>query len=321
MQTPREVIHNTITFNNPDRLGYTFPDPYGSDMFGQWFYPSPDGRPGRGGGTDEWGAVWENIGVSTLGEVKQYPLLSWNDFPNLKIPDIRAPGRFDPIRGARERAGDQFLYGGGMSIYERVHFIRGFENTWADIYNEPENLCKLLDILVDMNLYVIEQFAAEQYDGIIFGDDWGLQDRLMISPAKWREIWKPRYAKMFAAAHAGGMRTMLHSCGHIVEIMDDLIEAGLDVVHMDQQENMGLDLLSKRFAGRITFFSCADIQTILPTNNPGLIRAYCREMVRKLGTPRGGFIARWYTDPEGVGHKREAINVMCEEFLNIGTFE
>jgi uroporphyrinogen-III decarboxylase len=286
-------------------------------MFGQWFYPSPDGRPGRGGGTDEWGAVWENIGVCQLGEVKKYPLESWDDFPKLKIPNIREEHRFAPIRGARERAGDKFLFGGGMSIYERVHFIRGLENTWADIYNEPENLCKLIDILTDMNLHVIEQFGAEQYDGIIFGDDWGLQNQLMISPAKWREIWKPRYAKMFAASHAAGMKTMLHSCGHIVEILDDLIDIGLDVIHMDQQENMGLDLLSERFSGRITFFSCADIQTILPTNDHEKIRTYCRRMAEKLGTPKGGFIARWYTDPEGVGHKMEAVNAMSEEFVKI----
>ena len=317
MQTPREVIHNTITFNHPDRLGHEFPEPHGNDFFGLGFGPSPDERPIKTGGIDEWGAVWENIGVCWLGEVKKYPLESWDDLPKLKIPNIREERRFSGIRGARGRAGDKFLIGGGVSLYERVHFIRGLENTWSDIYNEPEKLCALIDILVDMNLHVVEQYAAEQYDGIILGDDWGLQDRLMISPAKWREIWKPRYAKIFAAARAAGMRTMLHSCGHIVEILDDLIDAGLDVIQMDQQENMGLDLLSERFRGRVTFFCPADIQTVLPTNDHAAIRAYCRRMAKALGTPRGGFLARWYCDPNGVGHKPEAVNAMCEEFLAI----
>jgi uroporphyrinogen decarboxylase len=109
----------------------------------------------------------------------------------------------------------------------------------------------------------------------------------------------------------------LHSCGHIVAILDDLIEIGLDAVHMDQQENMGLELLGRRFGGRITFFAPVDIQKAMyrPVEE---VRAYARRMVRTLGRPEGGFIARWYTDPEGAGHRREAIEAMCEEFLAAG---
>lgn len=313
--TARQRVRDTVAFNNPGRLPVDFPPPYGTDFEVVDMAPSPDHRPRSG--TDEWGAVWDNIGVSNLGEVKTVPLPEWSGWDRLRVPDAHAPERWEAVKGARDRAGGRFLLAKGISIYERVHFIRGLENTWMDIYQAPDRLCKLLDTLVDMNLAAIERYAAEGADGYIFPDDWGLQDRLMIAPAAWRTFWKPRYAAIYTAAHAAGMITFLHSCGCILEILDDLIEAGLDVIHMDQQENMGLDALGERFRGRINFFSPVDIQNTMVKGSTRDIRAYCRAMAAHLCTPTGGLIPRWYRDPAGAGHRQEALAAMCEEFLAI----
>ncbi|MDF1513897.1 MAG: uroporphyrinogen decarboxylase family protein [Anaerolineae bacterium] len=313
----RDIVKRTILFEGAPRLPYNLPEPYGTDFAGIGMTPSPDSRPSQG--IDEWGAVWENIGVCQLGEVKEFPLQSWENFDHLAIPDITEPHRWSALEGARERAGDKFLIASGISIYERVHFIRGLENTWIDIYQNTEALCELLDILVDMNLYAIHRYADAGADGFMFCDDWGLQDRLMISPQVWRKLWKPRYARIYEAVHNAGMLAFLHSCGHIVSILDDLIEIGLDVIHMDQQENMGLALLGERFGGRLTFYSPVDIQQTMVSGTEHDIRSYCRNMVKLLGRSQGGFIPRWYSDPAGAGHATEAIKVMCQEFIRLST--
>lgn len=313
--TSRERVARTIRFECPDRLPYDLPEPYGTDFYYTGLEPSPDARPANG--PDEWGSVWKNIGASYHGEVKEFPLSDWENLKHLKIPSVSAPHRWEKVKNARNEAGEKFVLGFGLSIYERVHFLRGLENTWIDIYENPNKLVELIDILVQMNLEVIKGYSTYGIDGYFFGDDWGLQDRLMISPDKWREIWKPAYAKVFKAAHEAGMFTILHSCGYIVDILDDLIEVGLDVIHMDQQENMGLELLGSRFAGRITFFSPVDIQNTMARGNPDEIRAYCRRMAATLGTRRGGFIPRWYSDPTGAGHSKEALDAMCQEFVKI----
>lgn len=315
--TSRELVTRAIRFQHPARIPYDLTPEYGTDFARTGMSPSPDDRPSKG--TDEWGAVWDNIGISRLGEVKKVPLNSWAEFGRLRIPDIRDPRRWERVNRARDRAADKFLLGGGISIYERVHFIRGLENTWADIYQEPDNLRRLLSILVEMNLVAIERYAAAGVDGLIFCDDWGLQDRLMIAPAAWREFWKPCYQRVYEAAHAAGLATFLHSCGYIVDILPDLIEIGLDAIHMDQQENMGLDLLSERFAGRITFFCPVDIQKTMQYGTSEEIRLYCRALVKKLGRPSGGFIASWYSDPVGAGHRPQAIEAMCQEFVKLST--
>ena len=315
MMTPREVVRRTVKFQNPDRLAVTLPEPYGRDITGVGMDPSPDRRPPNG--PDEWGAVWLNIGVCKMGEVQKHPLTDWAAFDQLTIPDITDPARWEASKGARERAGDQFLMASGISLYERVHFIRGLEDTWMDIYQHPDELGRLIDVLVEMNLAAIERYAGEDADGFMWCDDWGLQNRLMIRPEKWVEIWKPRYARVYRAAHAAGMLTFLHSCGHIVEILDDLIDAGLDVIQMDQQMNMGLDTLGERFGGRIAFWCPVDIQAVMPHGSPDDVRAYCRRMVDALATPEGGFICGYYGDPKGAGHPQANIDAMADEFLKI----
>ena len=313
--TGREVVKRAIHFQSPGRLPRAFPEKYGTDFAHVGMKPSPDARPPNG--VDEWGAVWANIGVCNLGEVQEFPLKSWDDWTKLYIPDIREPRRWEGLEGARERAGDKFLIAGGISIYERVHFIRGLENTWVDIYEARPQLERLIDVLVDMNLYAIERYAAAGADGYMWCDDWGLQNKLMISPQHWREIWKPRYARVYQAAHDAGLLTFLHSCGNIVDILDDFIEVGLDVIEMDQQENMGLELLGRRFGGRITFWGPVDIQNTMVYGTLDEIRAYCREMVKWLGCPEGGLMVNWYSDPVGAGHRMEAVDAMCQEFLRL----
>lgn len=315
--TPREIVARTIRFQGADRMPFDLDPAHGSDIAWVGMTPSPDARPSQSTGRDEWGCLWDNIGVSTLGEVKEPALPDWADWPDLNIPDINEPHRWAHLEKTCRDAGDRFILAHGISIYERIHFVRGLENTWIDILEEPEKLCHLIDVLVEMNLVAIERFAAAGCDGFICSDDWGLQDRLMIHPETWRRIWKPRYARIYRAAHQAGLLTFLHSCGHIVSILDDLIEIGLDVIQMDQQENMTVELLGDRFGGRITFWCPVDIQQTMARGDPEEIRAYCRRMVTHLGRPNGGFIAKWYSDPAGAGHTPEAIEAMCDEFVRL----
>ncbi len=315
MSTGREVVVRTIRFQKPGRLAIDLPDAYGSDFAWVDMCPSPDARPRAG--RDEWGAVWANIGASNLGEVKEFPLKDWSDLSSLVVPDINESSRWEHLIGIREALKEKFIIGRGISLYERVHFLRGLANTWVDIHDSPGRLRELLDILVDMNLQAIKRYATLGVDGYFFTDDWGVQKSLMISPKKWREIWKPCYERIYRASHEAGLFTFLHSCGHIADILDDLIEVGLDVIQMDQQENMGLGLLGKRFGGRIAFFCPVDIQKTMVRGTPEEIRAYCRKMVSLLGRREGGFIAMWYSDPAGAGHAPTAIAAMCDEFVII----
>lgn len=313
--TSREIVKKTLYFQTPTRLAYDFPEPYGGDFYHTGPDPSPDRRMGKG--TDDWGCVWDSIGDMVLGEVKESPLKDWDDYHKLPIPDLDNEDIWRPVKEARENAGDKYVFGGIISLYERVHFVRGLENTWCDIVENPGQLQRFVGLLADMDVRIIERYARYGVDGIFMCDDWGLQNRLMINPEDWRAIWKPGYKRVYDAAHCAGMDVWLHSCGYITDILEDLIEIGLNAVNMDQQENMGLERLGDMFRGRITFFCPVDIQQTMVRGSPGEIRDYCRRMVRSLGTKAGGFIPRWYSDPKGAGHSRENIRLMCDTFMEI----
>lgn len=319
--TSRELVKSVLRFNGADRLPYDFPERYGSDFTWTGMNPSPDSLGNADlsikSWVDEWGCRWERIGDTLLGEVKGSPLEDWGSLDRLSVPDVLDENRWIEIADIRKQAGDTYILCGGISLYTRVSFLRGTENTWIDIYENSEELCALIDVMVEMDKKAIEKYSSIGGDGIILADDWGVQNALQIPPDKWREIWKPRYKAVIDAAHKAGMDFFLHSCGYIVEIIDDLIEIGLDAFHMDQQMNMGLDLLGSRFKGKVNFFAPADIQRILTEGTIPEIKQYCREMVHHLHTPKGGLIPRWYIDPVGAGHREEAVNAMCEEFFAI----
>ena len=319
--TSKDLVRAALAFERPERMPYDFPQPYPSDFFWCMLDPNPDELchydMSEMTWTDEWGCVWRRLGRTLLGEVKNRVLEDYDDLDKLRVPDVLSENRWAKYRNLRADKGDKYALGGGISLYFRIQFLRGVEDTWVDIYENPEGLGRLIDLMVDLNLKVIERYRQLGADGIIFSDDWGLQNTLQIRPESWRKIWKPRYERIFKATHDAGMNTFLHCCGYIVDILDDLIEIGLDAVHMDQQENMGLDLLSKRFGGRLTFFAPVDIQKTMNCGDMDKIAAYCAHMKRAFYKNGGGFIPRWYTDPEGAGHTQQAIDTMCQTFLEI----
>ena len=140
----------------------------------------------------------------------------------------------------------------------------------------------------------------------------------MVSPDVFREHFKPRYARVYRLARELGMNTFLHSCGHIAELLEDFIQADLQVIQMDQQENMGVEELARRFGGRLCFWCPVDIQHAMVEGTPGDVAAYARRLIDEFGRFRGGFIAKWYSSFEAVGHSWENIEAMSEAFVEHG---
>lgn len=311
----REIVIRAIEFENPKRMPLNLPKPYTNDIFSINMSPSPDKRYSKG--IDEWGCIWDNIGVCKLGEVSDFPIKNWDKFHNSKKPDITDSKRWEGVNTFNKSTTDKFILSSIMSLYERCHFLRGLENLWVDLYENTDDVKKLLRVLTDMNLYAIEKYAKAGSDGVMFCDDWGLQSTLMISPTQWREIFKPFYEEEFKLAHKLGIKVFMHSCGYILDILPDLIEIGLDVIQLDQQLNMGLDELGK-YKGKVTFWCPVDIQAVMPKNNIEEIKTYANTMIEKLAdVPKGGFIAMTYGDPAAVGHKLNSVVEMCKEFEKI----
>jgi len=323
--TSRERVRAAITFAGPDRVPVSLPGEWGNDILRVRFDSDPGFNPGREG-EDEWGCVWQKVSASdkTKGQVRGHPLTDFTQLSSMRTPDYKCPARnkqmTSDIQANNLSENPKFVIANNpASLCHLPEYLRGTINAWTDPFENPEDYRKLLDIITRTGDDAVDRCAETGgVDAIILYDDWGLQDRPIFSPDLFDEFIKPMYARLFKRAHDHGLFTVLHSCGHITALLDSMIEAGLDVIQMDQQENMGMDNLARSFGGRIAFWCPVDIQKTMIDGTVRDVEEYARKLIDNFGRFNGGFIADWYAAPDAVGHSWEKINAMCRAFTGHG---
>ena len=153
-------------------------------------------------------------------------------------------------------------------------------------------------------------------DGVFFCEDLGVQDRLLMSPEMWREIFRPLYERLTSRSHQYGMKVIQHSCGYNWELIDDLCEAGIDCLQFDQPAVYNQpELAAKLRQHGVGLYSPCDIQKVLPTGKRSVIEAETKRLVE---TFRGGFIAKNYPDLHGIGVEPEWDQWAYDEFVRSG---
>jgi uroporphyrinogen decarboxylase len=248
----------------------------------------------EGGFIDEWGVI--NIPDDGMchGE-RIYPVTTIAGLLAHPFPDPLRPERWDGVPERIAAARDAWtMVVLGPAIWEQLHFLCPMEEAMAWLYDYPDEMGFVADRLVEFHLAELGRLAGSGVDGVYFQDDWGLQTGLMISPTLWRAFFRPRYARLFGRCRALGIATFLHSCGHILEIMPDLAEIGLDILQMQQPDSMGLEKILAACRGRLTLSIMPDIQTCLPHATADEVRHVAAHLLAATGAGRGGMIADTY---------------------------
>ena len=226
---------------------------------------------------DEWGVIRKKPESSFYYDVVRSPLedeISLKILDKYILPDPNDPGRVkginERVKYLRENTDAAIVLHIQGGFITNSQYIRGFENWLLDSALEPEILGELLDRTLEyqMDLTKAALSAANgDVDIIHYGDDLGTQNGSMISPESYRKIIKPRQAKLFAnAKNLTNAKLLYHSCGSIVDIIDDLIEIGVDALNPIQYNTKGMECegLKKRFGKRIAFWGSVDTNHILP---------------------------------------------------------
>lgn len=238
---------------------------------------------------DGYGGIWR---VDRAEWHLEKPPLTRPSFEGYEFP---APEKFfrpdwkEEAKKVCAENRDSFLVGNlGWGLFERSWNLRGFENLLADFIEAPDFVEEALDRLTELYLAFVEYTADLPIDGILFGDDWGHQQGVIVGPKRWRQFLKPRWAKVYAAVHAHGKIVMHHSCGSVAEIMPDIIEIGMDVLESVQPEAAGMNPyeLKKRWGDHITFWGGLGSQSTIAFGTPEQIRAEVRRLRAEMG--RGG---------------------------------
>jgi len=278
-----------------DQLLAKHPTLFGDYQTGRRNFDDVAGRYAEGEHVDVWGCVWSNIAGGRDAIVTGHPIKTREDIRKMKVPE--------------EDAG--FPHG---FMFLRLTDLRGFEECMIDFAEEPPELQLMIDIVLEYNLRQAKNLLASLKEPQIvgFGDDLGMQTALPISPEKWRKYLKPCFKAIYEPFKKAGHYIYMHTDGHIVEIIPDLIDCGVNIVNPQFRAN-GLDNLVNVCKGKV----CVDLdldRQLFPFATREQIDGHVRESVEKLGSPEGGLMLKAEIDDQLDLETMDAIMCALEKY-------
>jgi len=183
----------------------------------------------------------------------------------------------------------------------------GMENYFVKMHTDPKIVDAVTRRIVDFYLEANEMLygkAADKIDAFFFGNDFGSQLDLLISPEHFDRFVMPYFRELTDQAHRHGLNVVLHSCGSIDRVIPRLIDSGVEVLHPIQAmaRNMDAVHLAKEYSGKIVFMGGVDTQRLLPFGTPEEVRAEVRRL-------KGLFGPNYIVSPS---HESILPNIPCE---------
>jgi len=217
------------------------------------------------------------------------PVMNWQDFENYQWPE--SPGIIN--------AGNKYLAQispPGMKVlvlpgglFEWTTWIMGTVPFSLALYDEPD----LVDAVIEKLSQIIYKGAEELMDipdigGLFIGDDMGFFSGTLVKPAILREKFLPHLKKMVDLAHSAGKLVLLHACGNLVAIMDDICDTGIDAKHSFEDKIQPVEKAYERWGDRIGIIGGVDVN-LLSDGTEEQIRLRTREILDACG-PGGGYV-------------------------------
>jgi len=249
---------------------------------------------------DRWGVKWgfadEEVARSACVLPDGSPVKDisrWRDY--VTIPDIND---IDFSRAVNEasavnREEDFLCISCVHGLFERAHFLLGFEECLVDFLEEPEYMEEILDTILQHKIELLDKAYRElQMDAVFYHDDWGSKYSLFMSPEVWRKFIKPREAKIIEHLKSLGNGNILfihHSDTFLEPLIPEMIEIGIDIWQGCIPQN-DIVRLQKEFRGKIGFMGGIDIAAIDRADCPEeVIRAEVRRAIDTYA-PNGGIL-------------------------------
>jgi uroporphyrinogen decarboxylase len=245
---------------------------------------------------DEWGITWrwvQNPAGSRYTEIAAHPLADCSDPDSIAIPDFSNNERYAScIRLVQDYKKDYAVIGSIVcTLFELSWYLRGMIRVMEDMCLNKDFMHAYLDRLLSWAKTAGSRLAEIGVDIIYLGDDFGSQQKMLISPEMFREFFKPRYADLYATFRRinPNLKIAHHSCGNISPIIKDFVEIGLDILNPVQPLAMDPAALKRQFGDRLTLWGAVDEQRVLPF---GTVQDVVDEVKLRLRTlaPGGGFI-------------------------------
>lgn len=224
------------------------------------------------------------------------------------------------IKEAVEEAnGEIAVFGSVRGTFGFLFIVLGLENLAEAIYEEPELLMEAIDAAdafwTKLGLKLIEAGC----DALYVANDMGMNERTLISPAHLREFFLPSFKKQVQTWKAAGGRVLLHSCGNVDAILEDLADAGIDAINNIQvRAGMNLASVKARIGDRVTIVGNVDATGIMCQSNKSLIDRAIQEVIDTAGQDGALIIATDHSFHEGI--PTENVLYFLDKAKELGSF-
>jgi uroporphyrinogen decarboxylase len=246
---------------------------------------------------DNWGCLWYNQKHGLEGQVVRHPLADWSALDAYRLPDpmlleergIRDWDEISRNLTVRRSQGHQVM-GNGERLFDRLYFLRGFENLMFDFAEGRPELSRLICMLEAYELDLVRRWLEFGVDCIGFHTDIGTQRAPMIGSKAFRRYLKPTFTRIFQTCRAAGAHVYLSSDGNLLELVDDLIECGISA-HDPQLRACTLPGIVKAYKGKV----CANVDLDrqgFPFATPAAIREEIKQVVDMMAAPEGGLMVQ-----------------------------
>lgn len=242
---------------------------------------------------NEWGTVHR---IGSGGRYLEYvrgPLQNAEDPDEYDYP---TPDRIVdepdlPKRIADLKAQGLFVRGGVENLYKTTWQLRGMEQTLMDYLINRDFKEKLYDKICPLQEEICRRLVSAGIDMFEIGGDISMHDRIIMGAQTWREVDKPRIARLIAVAKSinPDVHIFIHSDGNLIELMDDLIEIGFDVINPIQPECMEPAMVKRRWGDKITLHGCGSLQKVLPFGTVDDVRKHVTYLIENCGR-NGGLV-------------------------------
>lgn len=249
--------------------------------------------------TDMWGITRKAYGY--YSEIVDNPLsdADIDDLERYNWPDFKDERRVEGLEAKAKylkENTDYIVVAGGPTagLFGISRWLRGFENFLVDMKINEAFAIKLVEKVFEKQIELFDLLLGsigKYIDMIETGDDFGMQIGLLFSPETYRTILKPYHKELLSFIKSKTNAKILHhSCGAVSELIDELIDVGVDILNPIQPKAIGMqpEKLVK-FKGKICFHGGVDMQSVLPDGTPAQVRSEVTRYIETLGIG-GGFI-------------------------------
>jgi len=250
--------------------------------------------------TDCWGCVWKNLHGGMVGKVAGHPLENWDYFeewkkhiPNPETDGILGPKNWNDIEKEIQRKKVEGIVSPDFPLPHGFHFmllwdLRGFENFMLDMLMEEPRLTELMNIIMAYNSYSVRKILNLGAPFLGLAEDLGIQNNLPISKELWDRYVKPGYEITVGEAKKRGIPVYLHSDGHILPIIQDLIDLGVTLLNPQSRAN-GIYPLCEQVLRKVAINLDLDRQ-LFPVAEKSDIKKHVQEIFNAFYLPEGGLM-------------------------------